>query len=876
MTPSNPPSRGATGKLIALGFLLVGGLALFVNTELARDRHAAESRLQSELEAQARLAEAAVSERVGKVDTALIFLRRIAETSGLDEFVRVYGNLRETVLTEMAEGAIVTDASGRALLTNDRKPERPLSLADRDFFLQLRDGPDVLAFSAPVVGRISGQRVIVVARSLRGKDGRFAGVVAIGVKPAALLGSGLPQRTSAAEILTLMSSDGVVLSRSRDIENFLGKRIDPEAVAALNAADVSYVVRPSPTDSKVRAHALRRVGSMPLHIAVGDTFDGVEEQLTPRRNALVISTAAVAALLILLLWQAARYASRRARQLRELAALTTRLEQAQDVAGVGHWLWDISEDRLSVSEQLHALLGTSAAPLEPNFEAFVALVPEHEREAMREAFRTLVKDGSVEHEHHVRRPDSGELRCLRQSARVTERGADGRARMAIGTCRDVTEERRTQALLEARERRLDAIIGSLAEGVVVRDREGRITLANDAAARLAGLALPDLLGQRPESAAWEMLDEHGRQLAPAEYPAMSTMAGGRPIDHQLYGIRASTGRRTAWVSVSTRLLPPGDDLGGDAVVASLSDVTRLRDAEREGRLAAAVFAQVSQPIVVTDGESRVLRINHAFTEAFGYSLEEILGHKVSQLRSARHDAAFYAAMWQQLQKEGFWRGEIWNRRKNGEAVPYLASITRISEPVSRETRYVAVYADLVDQKRAEEALRWQASHDALTGLPNRQLLADRLQGALVQARRKSGRVAVAYVDLDRFKPVNDDHGHIAGDFVLQVVADRMRGVLRASDTLARLGGDEFVAVLGEVGDSNGVRRALAALQAAVCEPVMWEGESLQVGCSIGVAFWPEDADESDALMAAADAAMYRAKAEGRGCIVFYAENKEIK
>jgi diguanylate cyclase (GGDEF)-like protein/PAS domain S-box-containing protein len=871
MRPGQGLLRSATGKLLVVAVILLAGLAFFLHGELARDRAAAEARLQSELEAQARLAEAAVAERVRKIDTALMFLRRTAEQSGLGEVVRVYENLRSAVLVDMTAGAIVTDARGNALLADDRKPEQPISLADRDFFQRLRDGPDVLVVSDPVVGRVSSQRVIIMARSLRSPNGAFAGVIAVGVKPAALLGSGLPQRSSAAEVLTLMSSEGVVLSRSRDLESFLGKRIDPAAVASLNAADVSYVVRPSPTDGKLRAHALHRVGTMPMHIAVGDTFDGVEAQLAPRRNALVVSTSAVAALMLLLLWQAGRYADRRAQQLQELAALTTRLEQAQEVAGVGHWLWDVAADRLSVSEQVHALLGSSPDMQCPSFAVFSDVVPEDERAALLDAFRVLVKDGSVEHEHHIRRPDNGELRCFRQTARVTERGEDGRALRVIGTCRDITEERRTQALLEARERRLDAIIGSLAEGVVVRDREGRITLVNDAAARLAGMPREALIGQRPEAAAWEMLDEHGRVLAPGEYPAIQTVSSGRPIDHQLFGIRPP-GQRLAWVSVSTRLLPPGTDASGDAVVASISDVTRLREAEREGRMAAAVFAQVSQPIVVTDGESRVLRINHAFTEVFGYSVEEAVGQKIGMLRSRRHDAAFYEGMWRQLQQEGLWRGEVWNRRRNGEAAPFLVSITRISEPVSRETRYVAVYADLVDQKRAEEALRWQASHDALTGLPNRQLLADRLQGALVQARRKAGRVAVAYLDLDRFKPVNDNHGHLAGDFLLQVIADRMRGVLRASDTLARLGGDEFVAVLGEVGDANGVRRALAALQAAVCEPVLWEEEALQVGCSIGVAFWPEDGDDGDALLAAADAAMYRAKADGRGRIAFYAEH----
>ena len=374
-------------------------------------------------------------------------------------------------------------AAGRCLrMTASRKSPYPSPIATSS--PQLRDGPDVLAFSAPVVGASAGS-VIVVARSLRGKDGRFAGVVAIGVKPAALLGSGLPQRTSAAEILTLMSSDGVVpcLARHR---NFLGS----ESIRGRRGTQRRRRLRrrpPSPTDGKLRAHALRRVGGMPLHIAVGDTFDGVEgttgaapqrtRDLDRRRGGIAHPPALAGG----------PYASRRARQLRELAALTTRLERPR--------MWPVSATGCGTSPRTGCRCPSSSMPcsglgrpLEPNFEAFVALVPEHEREAMREAFRTLVKDGSVEHEHHVRRPDSGELRCLRQGARVTERGADGRARMAIGTRRDVTEERRTQALLEARERRLDAIIGSLAEGVVVR-----VTAK-------AGLPWPTT--RRPGSPAW--------------------------------------------------------------------------------------------------------------------------------------------------------------------------------------------------------------------------------------------------------------------------------------------------------------------------------------------------------------------------------------
>lgn len=869
MTTAHPREyiNKASRALLVVGMLLILGLGAFVRLELVRDRSAAEARLKSELEAQAQLAETAVMERVRKVDTAILALRVSITSHGFADVAQILSSLGETGLIDIATAIVVTDTHGQALQVDGKPPPSSFSVADRDYFIRLRDGNDVLAISDPIRSRVSNSHIVAFARRLNGPDNEFAGVIAVGVKPETLLGAGLPARNSHQEILTLMSDQGVVLSRSRDHEQFLGKHIGEEALKTLRSGEVVYSIQPSPTDGRLRAHALRKVSGVPLYVAVGDTFDGIKAQLAPRRQALLISSGAVALLLLLLLWQAWGYTQRRTRQVRELAALKSQLELAQDVAGVGSWVWDIAGGRMSASRQIYALLGAAPGQLTSDFESFMAFAPEHEREAILSAFRTLLKTGRCEHIHHVKRGD-GELRLFMQSASVTERDPDGWARTVIGTCRDITDERHAQAQIEARERRLEAIIGSLAEGVVVRDREGRITLVNDAAARLAGVPRESLLGQRPESATWEMVDEHGQTLAPDQYPSMVSMSSATQIDHQLYGIRG-TGPRPAWISISTRLLASDGDVGegGDAVVASMADVTRLREAERENRLAAAVFTHVSQAIVITDGNAQILRINRAFTEAFGYSVEEAVGSTTGILRSKRHDDAYYEAMWRQLCAEGYWRGEIWNRHKNGQPVPFLASITRINEPVSRETRYVAVYTDLHDQKAAESALRWQADHDALTGLPNRRMLTDRLETALALAKRNNSIVAVAFIDLDRFKPVNDDYGHLAGDFLLQIVADRMRGVLRASDSLARVGGDEFIAVLGEVSSISGVRRALAGLLAAVAEPVAWEGADLQVGCSIGVAFWPDDGDDVTALIEAADAAMYHAKASGRGRIV---------
>jgi diguanylate cyclase (GGDEF)-like protein/PAS domain S-box-containing protein len=729
--------------LVALGTALVIGLCILIQAQVGHERAEAETRLQRELEAQAHLAEAAVMERVRKIDTAILFLRESLEARGLDEFKRMLASLANSGQLDIATANLVADRNGTVLLSGGRPPQSHVSVSDRDYFTRLGDGEDRLDISGPIAGRISKRTIVVLARRVRSPDGGFAGVVAIGIDPQALIGSGLSRRASGNEILTVMSGDGMVLARSADADTYIGRRIDDAAVATLHSGDAVYAVRASPTDGRMRAHALRHVQGLPLYVAVGDTFEELESRLAPRRTMLWLSGTAIAALLLALLWLAWRYAQRRVAQIGDLGAM---------------------------------------------------------------------------------------------------------------------------------QRRLDIIIESLAEGVVVRDAEGRITLVNEAAARLSGVPRSDLIGQRPENAIWDLVDEHGQTLPPDRYPSARTVESGKPIDHQLYGIR-TPGRRPAWVSISTRLLDTDPQGSSDVVVATLSEVTRLREAEREGRMAAAVFAQVSQPIVITDGESNILRINRAFTETFGYSVEEAVGRKISILRSQRHEERFYAGIWAALQRDGYWHGEVWNRSRSGEPIPFLASITKINEPASREVRYVAVYSDLHDQKAAEEVLRWQANHDPLTGLPNRPLLLDRIQTAISQAERKKARVAVVFVDLDQFKPINDLHGHLAGDLVLQTVADRMQGVLRASDTLARVGGDEFIAVLGEVGESAGVRRALSGLLAAVREPVAWEDTTLTVGCSIGVAFWPEDASSPAALVEAADAAMYAAKKEGGSRIATAADSE---
>lgn len=312
------------------------------------------------------------------------------------------------------------------------------------------------------------------------------------------------------------------------------------------------------------------------------------------------------------------------------------------------------------------------------------------------------------------------------------------------------------------------------------------------------------------------------------------------------------------------------------VIGMVQDITERLEAEERRRLWTVVLEQTAEGIMICDAEARILLVNSAFQQLTKYSEADVIGKTPRILRSGRHDDAFYARMWETIDQSGQWHGEIWNRRKDGELYVEWLSISAVRNEHGAITHYIAIFSDITQRKRTEERVAHLAHHDSLTDLPNRTLLSERLERALSDARSNGHKLALLFVGLDRFKNINDSIGHAAGDELLRVVAERLRGSVRTSDLVARVGGDEFAVMLPQIESARDPEVVAEKVLSVLQQPVTLCGHELAISASIGICISPDDAQVAGELIRNADAAMFHAKNAGRSAYRFYTRDMNAR
>ncbi|MDE2599959.1 MAG: EAL domain-containing protein [Rhodocyclaceae bacterium] len=355
-------------------------------------------------------------------------------------------------------------------------------------------------------------------------------------------------------------------------------------------------------------------------------------------------------------------------------------------------------------------------------------------------------------------------------------------------------------------------------------------------------------------------------------------AGGTPPESgaRLYAIATSSGQVLG--SLAVRLPEHG---GSEALSVCVQHATELaalaierNRIHREQKLAAMMFRAAGQAIIITNAALDVVSVNPAFCRLLGYSEEAVLGRRPSLFVPGVHDEGFHGELWRRLQHDGQWAGEIVDRRANGELITFLASINAVCGLNGLVERYVCLLSDISDRKQFEETISRYANFDPLTCLPNRRLFMDRMAQEILRSRRSNVGFALLFIDLDRFKDVNDTLGHYMGDLLLQQTAERLLESVRATDTVARLGGDEFTILLTGINDRQDVEKLAPQILAALNEPFDLQGEHVLGGASIGITLYPHDAVSEDVLFKHADQAMYRAKQEGRGRYCYFTSDMQ--
>ena len=487
------------------------------------------------------------------------------------------------------------------------------------------------------------------------------------------------------------------------------------------------------------------------------------------------------------------------------------------------------------------ILGRSHYEVNPN-------VPERWRETHRRGLAGEMQ--RVEEDSYIR-PDGTEQWIRWQI--IPWHAGDGSVGGIVMFYEDITERKQAEAALRESRELLRLFIDRAPAALAMFDREMRYLAVSRRWLEDNGLAGTEILGQSHYEIVPD-IPEHWKELHRRGL-AGETLKG----DEDRFDRADGTVQWIRWEIVPWRT--GGGLVGG--IVLFTEDITQQKETEERLRLAGMVFTGASEGITITDPLGTILDVNDAFTRITGYTRAEVLGRNPRILKSGLQSTEFYEEMWRALLRDGHWSGEIWNRSKSGDIFPEALEINAIRDPNGKTANYVAMFSDISEIKEHEQQLEHIAHFDALTGLPNRALFADRLRQAMAQAHRSKRALAVAHFDLDGFKAINDSYGHSVGDGLLTAMAFRMKRALREGDTLARLGGDEFAAVMLELDHEDAVKPALERLLEAASEEAQIGDATLRVSASAGVTFYPQAEDvDADVLLRQAGQAMYQAKLAG--------------
>ena len=513
-----------------------------------------------------------------------------------------------------------------------------------------------------------------------------------------------------------------------------------------------------------------------------------------------------------------------------------------------------------VSAAIEDISGYSAGQfMHGNTDLWSKLVcPEDRRRHLRVVRDAVIKGVPYEVEYRII-DANGIERWVAENGQPQAASQDSLA-WIDGIISDISERKHNEMRIEALLSEQSAILDNVMFGVMfVRQR--RVVSVNRRCEQLFGYGAGDMTGKSTEIVFADQADFE--QAGQRDYPKLGE--GKEFAEERQYRKRDGS---LFWCLVSGRALDPARADGGSIWV--FADVTARRQAEEKLRLSATVLEHIADGVMVIGVDGCIVAVNPAFTQITGYTEREALGREFSFTRSDRQAPGFHDTLWVDLVETGFWRGEMWNVRKNGELYLEGLTVSAVRDDFGLITHYVGVFSDITKVKESQEKLDHMAHHDPLTALPNRLLFHDRLHHALQRAARDSQQLAVMFIDLDRFKNVNDTLGHHVGDELLKQVAGALQGRLRDGDTLARLGGDEFIVLLENVDGQFGTGLVAEKLMSMFEQPFIVSDYELFVTGSVGISLFPDDADDLNMLIRNADVAMYQAKARGRNGYQFYA------